>query len=84
MGKDGKSKDAGKGKGKQAAGGGDEGASKGKGKGGAKADGLGTCTYVKGRHLTQLFPLTFRLSYLFDSASYSNVHECECFDVCLN
>ncbi|CAI0431561.1 unnamed protein product [Linum tenue] len=47
MGKDSKAKDAGgKGKGKQAAGGSDENASKGKGKSG-KADGLGTCTYVK-------------------------------------
>ncbi|KAI9173992.1 hypothetical protein LWI28_009975 [Acer negundo] len=52
MGKDSKSKDAGgKGKGKQAAGGGDENASKGKGKGGKAADGLGTCTYVKARHV---------------------------------
>lgn len=48
MGKDSKSKDSGsKGKGKQAAGGKEDGASKGKGKAG-KADGLGTCTYVKG------------------------------------
>jgi hypothetical protein len=52
MGKDSKSKpkDA-KGKGKQAAGssGGDDGGGKGgKGKGGKSADGLGTCTYVKG------------------------------------
>ncbi|KAL8457481.1 hypothetical protein ACS0TY_034573 [Phlomoides rotata] len=47
----GKSKDAGgKGKGKQAAGGSDDSASKGKGKG-AKGDGLGTCTYVKARHI---------------------------------
>lgn len=48
--KDGKGKD-GKGKGKQAAGssGGDDGGGKGgKGKGGKSADGLGTCTYVKG------------------------------------
>lgn len=55
MGKDSKPKDAkgkdAKGKGKQAAGssGGDDGGSKGgKGKGGKSADGLGTCTYVKG------------------------------------
>lgn len=48
----GKSKDAGKGKGKQVGGVSDEGASKGKGKGGSKADGLGTCTYVKGSYLT--------------------------------
>lgn len=48
MGKDSKPKDAGgKGKGKQAAGASDESASKSKGKAG-KADGLGTCTYVKG------------------------------------
>jgi hypothetical protein len=54
MGKDSKPKDA-KGKGKQAAGssGGDDGGGKGgkgkgKGKGGKSADGLGTCTYVKG------------------------------------
>lgn len=47
MGKDSKPKDGGKGKGKQAAGG-DENSSKGKGKGGKSADGLGTCTYVKG------------------------------------
>lgn len=50
MGKDSKPKDAGgkgKGKVKQSAGGSDDSASKGKGKGG-KADGLGTCTYVKG------------------------------------
>ena len=48
--KDSKGKDA-KGKGKQAAGssGGDDGGGKGgKGKGGKSADGLGTCTYVKG------------------------------------
>ncbi|THG11781.1 hypothetical protein TEA_015159 [Camellia sinensis var. sinensis] len=37
-----------KGKGKQAAGGSDDAASKGKG---AKTDGLGTCTYVKARHI---------------------------------
>ena len=49
MGKDSKAKESGgKGKGKQAAGGSDDSASKGKGKAG-KADGLGTCTYVKGR-----------------------------------
>jgi hypothetical protein len=51
MGKDSKPKD--KGKGKQAAGssGGDDaggGGKGGKGKGGKSADGLGTCTYVKG------------------------------------
>ncbi|ONM54936.1 Peptidyl-prolyl cis-trans isomerase NIMA-interacting 4 [Zea mays] len=57
MGKDSKPKDA-KGKGKQAAGssGGDDGGGKGgkgkgKGKGGKSADGLGTCTYVKARHV---------------------------------
>lgn len=48
MGKDSKAKDSSKGKGKQAASGSDENASKGKGKGGKGADGLGTCTYVKG------------------------------------
>ncbi|KAI3910191.1 hypothetical protein MKW92_001308 [Papaver armeniacum] len=37
-----------KGKGKTAGGGGDEPAAKGKGK---AADGLGTCTYVKARHI---------------------------------
>nr|CAD1826503.1 unnamed protein product [Ananas comosus var. bracteatus] len=42
---------SGKGKGKQAATGGEENASKGKGKGGKAADGLGTCTYVKARHI---------------------------------
>lgn len=48
MGKDAKAKESGgKGKGKQAAGASDDSASKGKGKA-AKADGLGTCTYVKG------------------------------------
>lgn len=46
MGKDAKA--GGKGKGKQAAGGSDESSGKGKGKGGKAADGLGTCTYVKG------------------------------------
>ncbi|KAJ4960271.1 hypothetical protein NE237_020181 [Protea cynaroides] len=53
MGKDAKPKDSGgKGKGKQTGGGGDENSSKGKGKGGkASADGLGTCTYVKARHI---------------------------------
>ncbi|PHU00950.1 hypothetical protein BC332_30737 [Capsicum chinense] len=51
MGKDSKSKDSGsKGKGKQAAGGSEDVASKGKGKAG-KGDGLGTCTYVKARHV---------------------------------
>ncbi|KAL6846585.1 hypothetical protein ACP4OV_024033 [Aristida adscensionis] len=53
MGKDSKPKE-GKGKGKQAAGssGGDDagGGKGGKGKGG-KSDGLGTCTYVKARHV---------------------------------
>ena len=52
MGKDAKA--GGKGKGKAAAGGGDEGgASKGKGKSskGGASDGLGTCTYVKARHI---------------------------------
>ncbi|KAF9674419.1 hypothetical protein SADUNF_Sadunf10G0125300 [Salix dunnii] len=54
MGKDSKPKDAGakgKGKGKQAGGGSDENASKGKGKSGKASDGLGTCTYVKARHI---------------------------------
>eukprot|EP00249_Psilotum_nudum_P009896 c22222_g1_i2 orf=371-805(-) len=50
MGKDSKPKESAKGKGKQTSAGPDEGASKGKGKGG-KADGLGTCTYVKARHI---------------------------------
>ncbi|XP_066394275.1 uncharacterized protein [Miscanthus floridulus] len=53
MGKDSKPKDA-KGKGKQAAGssGGDDGGGKGgKGKGCKSAVGLGTCTYVKARHV---------------------------------
>ena len=49
MGKDAKAA-GGKGKGKQAAGGSDESAPKGKGKAG-KTDGLGTCTYVKARHI---------------------------------
>ncbi|XP_021897242.1 peptidyl-prolyl cis-trans isomerase NIMA-interacting 4 isoform X1 [Carica papaya] len=49
MGKDSKPKEAsGKGKGKQA-GGSDE--AKGKGKSGKSSDGLGTCTYVKARHI---------------------------------
>lgn len=51
MGKNSKVKESSvKGKGKQSGGGGDEGGSKGKGKGkgGKSADGLGTCTYVKG------------------------------------
>lgn len=54
MGKDSKAKEpSGKGKGKQTGGGSEEGASKGKGKAGKgdKADGLGTCTYVKARHI---------------------------------
>lgn len=54
MGKDAKAKEGGgKGKGKAAAGGGDEGGSKGKGKSakGGASDGLGTCTYVKARHI---------------------------------
>ncbi|CAL9083280.1 unnamed protein product [Musa textilis] len=51
MGRDSKSKDSGgKGKGKQAAAS-DENASKGKAKGGKSSDGLGTCTYVKARHI---------------------------------
>lgn len=45
MGKDAKA--GGKGKGKQASGS-EEAAPKGKGKAGKAADGLGTCTYVKG------------------------------------
>lgn len=55
MGKDSKAKESsGKGKGKQSGGGGggDESSSK-KGKGGKSADGLGTCTYVKGE--TQIY-----------------------------
>ncbi|CAN6166926.1 unnamed protein product [Urochloa humidicola] len=50
--KESKSKDA-KGKGKAASSGGDEagGGKGGKGKGGKSADGLGTCTYVKARHV---------------------------------
>ncbi|MED6146169.1 hypothetical protein PIB30_032101 [Stylosanthes scabra] len=51
MGKDSKPKESSKGKGKQAASGSDENASKGKGKGAKSADGLGTCTYVKARHI---------------------------------
>lgn len=54
MGKDSKAKESSKGKGKQASSSGasDEGASKGKGKGAKGAsDGLGTCTYVKARHV---------------------------------
>ncbi|KAL7179050.1 hypothetical protein ACSBR1_042424 [Camellia fascicularis] len=51
MGKDSKAKESGgKGKGKQAVGGSDDTTSKGKGKG-TKTDGLGTCTYVKARHI---------------------------------
>lgn len=51
MGKDSKAA-GGKGKGKQAASSSDDAAGKGKGKGGkAAADGLGTCTYVKGLFL---------------------------------
>lgn len=46
MGKD--AKGGGKGKGKQASGSDEAAASKGKGKSGKAADGLGTCTYVKG------------------------------------
>ncbi|KAJ4850744.1 hypothetical protein Tsubulata_019310 [Turnera subulata] len=52
MGKDSKSKpkdSGGKGKGKQPAGASDDAGSKGKGKSGK--DGLGTCTYVKARHI---------------------------------
>ncbi|KAL7161332.1 hypothetical protein ACSBR2_041897 [Camellia fascicularis] len=49
--KDSKPKESGgKGKEKQAATGSNDTASKGKGKG-AKTDGLGTCTYVKARHI---------------------------------
>ncbi|XP_074316424.1 uncharacterized protein LOC141652730 [Silene latifolia] len=46
MGKDKKKEPAGKGKGKQAASGSDEGASKG-----GKGDKLGTCSFVKARHI---------------------------------
>ncbi|CAL5444778.1 unnamed protein product [Camellia sinensis] len=50
-GKDSKAKESGgKGKGKQAVGGSDDRASKSKGKS-VKTDGLGTCTYVKARHI---------------------------------
>lgn len=52
MGKDAKPKEASKGKAKQGSAGGNDGAAKGKGKGGgSKTDGLGTCTYVKARHV---------------------------------
>ncbi|KAF8657684.1 hypothetical protein HU200_059839 [Digitaria exilis] len=58
MGKDSKPKDAkgkdAKGKGKAASSGGDDaggGGKGGKGKGAKSADGLGTCTYVKARHV---------------------------------
>ncbi|GJS56184.1 hypothetical protein Tco_0629546 [Tanacetum coccineum] len=44
-------KDAKGGKGKAKAGGSEEGGAKGKGKSGKAADGLGTCTYVKARHI---------------------------------
>ncbi|EMS55616.1 Peptidyl-prolyl cis-trans isomerase NIMA-interacting 4 [Triticum urartu] len=54
MGKDGKGKEA-KGKGKQAAGSSDDAGGakggKGKGKGGKGGDDLGTCTFVKARHV---------------------------------
>ena len=49
MGKD--AKGGGKGKAKQT-GGSEEGGAKGKAKGGKAADGLGTCTYVKGPYLS--------------------------------
>ncbi|PQM35303.1 peptidyl-prolyl cis-trans isomerase NIMA-interacting 4 [Prunus yedoensis var. nudiflora] len=50
--KDGEGREGGrKRKGKQAAGGSDEAGSKGKGKSGKSSDGLGTCTYVKARHV---------------------------------
>merc|ERR1711915_465698 len=49
MGKDGKAKESSKGKGKASGGGGSD--EKGKGKSGKAADGLGTCTYVKARHI---------------------------------
>lgn len=62
MGKDGKAKEGGKGKGKQAASGSDENASKGKGKAGKGGDGLGTCTYVKGRKFS-LFSSTSVTTY---------------------
>lgn len=44
-------KDAAKGKGKTGGGGGGDDSKGGKGKGGKSADGLGTCTYVKARHI---------------------------------
>lgn len=59
MGKDAK---GGKGKGKQAGGSDDGGAAKGKAKGGKAADGLGTCTYVKGLPLI-LPAFTWAISY---------------------
>lgn len=59
MGKDAK---GGKGKGKQA-GGSEDGGAKGKGKGGKAADGLGTCTYVKGFYLQIVFFFS-RFSFL--------------------
>ncbi|PKU74767.1 Peptidyl-prolyl cis-trans isomerase Pin1 [Dendrobium catenatum] len=52
MGKDSKPKEsAKKGKGKQPSSGEEEKTSKGKGKGGKSGDDLGTCTYVKARHI---------------------------------
>ena len=66
MGKDSKPKESGgKGKGKQAASGSDENASKGKGKGGKGGDGLGNCTYVKGRK----FPPSVTMINSFHSLS---------------
>ncbi|CAL9128577.1 unnamed protein product [Musa acuminata var. zebrina] len=55
MGRDSKPKESGgKGKGKQAASSAtDDNASMGKGKGGKSSDGLGTCTYVKARHICE-------------------------------
>lgn len=69
MGKDSsKAKESSKGKGKQAGGGGDDNASsKGKGKAGKSADGLGTCTYVKGI-LLFLLSISHRAYFSMQSA----------------
>jgi len=55
MGKDSKAKEGGGGKGKGKQAGGDDSASKGKGKAGKSADGLGTCTYVRGLFFSPFF-----------------------------
>jgi hypothetical protein len=76
MGKDAKG-GGGKGKGKQAASGSDENASKGKGKAGKAADGLGTCTYVKGRifspFTSTLGPVYFPMFPVFIFTSTNNI-----------